>query len=105
MTSPYSSAPRALIEDLTESNPTNPSYFVVAVDGKPARRMEGDMIDPTPCVVVTPGNHTLNLEQRTGESPKSATISSSFQAGKRYRIKDEDGEPVIAEAPDPGGWR
>lgn len=45
-----------------------------------------------PMVVVEPGEHTLTI----GE----ATVTATFEAGKSYLIKSEDGELSVVEKVD-----
>lgn len=69
---------------------------VVAVDGKPVERLGSffSLRTVIPNAIVEPGVHTLTLEPRSG---KNLTVSASFEAGKRYRIKLENDEVKVVE--------
>lgn len=85
-------AQHAIIDDVNAHPPCLSAYCVVAVDGKPAQRAKSSVVTVIPMVVVEPGEHTLTI----GE----ATVTATFEAGKSYLIKSEDGELSVVEKVD-----
>jgi hypothetical protein len=72
-------------------------YRVVAVDGKAVERAQSPIDTVIPNAVIEPGAHTLSLEHHTGTT---ATVSASFEAGKRYRLELKNDEVTVAEDSD-----
>jgi hypothetical protein len=97
-----SSTTHAMIDDVTGGPPLVAGHCIAQVDGQPVVRAEGRMITYIPVVVVTPGEHTLTLELNNGEdTPEKITLTGTFEAGKRYRIKHNvDGALKIIEDED-----
>ena len=80
---------QAIVDDVTGKAPYVSGYCVDAVDGKLVQRAKSSMVTVVPVVVVDPGQHTLTIGERT--------VTGTFEAGKSYRIKSENGELSVVE--------
>ncbi len=85
----FEAVPSIPIDDVTQAN----GYEIVAVDGADVVRKRNSIVTLVPAVLASPGEHTLKLNPRAGESLQPKTIVASLEAGKRYRLT-LDGEVV-----------
>ncbi len=83
---------QAIVDDVTGKAPYVTGYCVVAVDGEPVQRAKSSTVTIIPMVIVEPGHHTLTIGERT--------VTATFEAGKSYRIKSENGELSVVEKVD-----
>jgi hypothetical protein len=95
-----SSTTHAIIDDVTGNPATVAGYRIAQVDGHDVERARSHVITYVPVAIVTPGKHTLTLEPKDGETPETATVSASFEAGKRYRIRRQSDAIVVVEDED-----
>lgn len=87
----------AIVDDVTREAPFVSGSCVVAVDGKPVQRARSGVVTVIPMALVDPGEHTLSLKSHDADLPAETTVSATFEACKRYRIKHENGEVSIVE--------
>lgn len=87
----------AIVDDVTGKAPSESGYCVVAVDGKPVQRARSGVDTVIPMALIDPGEHELSLNTRNAGSPAETIVSATFEAGKRYRIKNENGEVSVVE--------
>ena len=92
--------PHATVNDVAVRAPLDSGYQVVAVDGKPVKRARSSIHTVVPFALIEPGSHTLSVEPRSGGTLKATTVSASFEAGKRYRLKLENDEVTVVEDAD-----
>ena len=91
-------APHAVINDVAVKHTVDSGYHLVAVDGKPVERVQSDgLITYVPLAIVEPGTHTLSLEPRDGSTPEVTTVTTTLEAGKRYRFKRENNSVTVVE--------
>ena len=93
-----STARYATVDDVTANSPFSSGYCVAAVDGKSVERARSATETVIPLALVDPGEHTLSLHTRGGETPVETNVTAVFEAGKRYRIKNDNGELSVVEA-------
>ncbi len=91
----------AVIDDVTGRAPFIGGSCITAVDGQPVDRARGRVVTYVPVAIVRPGTHTLTVKLPEGETPETMTVSASFEAGKRYRIRRETDRVAVIE--DEGG--
>jgi hypothetical protein len=95
-----SSTTHAIIDDVSGRPPIIAGYCITQVDGHGVERARSHVITYVPVAIVPPGKHTLTLELKDGETPTTTTVSASFVAGKRYRIRRQDDAIVVLEDED-----
>ena len=87
----------AIVDDITGKAPYLADYCIVAVDGKPVKRARSATVTVIPMALVEPGEHTLTLVVGSEDSLAKSTVTATFEAGKGYRIKSENGELSVVE--------
>jgi hypothetical protein len=87
----------AIVDDVTGKSPFVSGYCVVAVDGKPVRRAKSATVTVIPMALVESGEHTLTLNVGSGDALAESTVTATFEAGKGYRIKSENGKLSVVE--------
>jgi hypothetical protein len=92
-----SSTSDAVIDDVTGKPPFVAGSCITAVDGHAVDRARGHVVTYVPVAIVTPGKHTLTVKLSDGETPETTTVSASFEAGKRYRIKRNNDSVIVVE--------
>ncbi|MBC8871357.1 MAG: hypothetical protein H8E44_18175 [Planctomycetes bacterium] len=98
VSSPLHSVDRhAIVDDVTSKAPYIADNCVVAVDGKPVRRARSPTVTVIPMALVEAGEHTLTLNILSKDSLAYSTVTATFEAGKGYRIKSENGELSVVE--------
>jgi len=90
----------AVINDIAVRRGIDSGYRLIAVDGHDVRRIRGRFVTMVPFALVPPGEHSLTVESKDGNSSKTMlTFVAKLEIGKRYRFElNEDTLSVIEDA-------
>lgn len=92
-----SSRRHAIVNDAMVNPPFVSDHCVIAVDGKPVKRVKRPYLTMTPRLVeLEPGTHTLTLRSANNSTSES-TVTGDFVAGKDYGVKFEHGTLSVVE--------
>jgi len=86
----------ALLNDVAVRVEEDSGYRVISVNGKKEKRLSSSFVTVVPFVVVDPGVHVIGVRKTETSNPQSS-FSANFEAGKRYRIKEERGTFLLIE--------
>src|SRR6185369_6520257 len=78
----------AQINDVAVPSELDSGYMVVAIDGRPEKRVKGIINTYVPFVVIAPGEHTLTIQKRPYLNSKEKISGKvKVESGLRYRLQ------------------